>query len=75
MRTINNIRIGTADVAPDAPAHIEGVPQGNEPGALQRMPGFESRGRMTVATPARSTGINADRKGPIVPGAPTLTPA
>jgi hypothetical protein len=72
---VNNINIGEPDIAPDAAAHVAGVPQGNQLGGFERTHGLYHDGAMGKATAARSTGINPDRKGPITPKTPTLTPA
>ena len=64
------IRVGKADVKPDALAHTPGVRQGNE-GSLDKQIGHLADGR---ATAERSTGVNAGSKNPIDPRMPTLTP-
>ena len=71
MRVESNVVVGVPDVAPDKPSHTRGVRQGNAPGGYEREPGHLPDGRSTAR---RSTGINATRRDPIVPGAPNLSP-
>ena len=66
-----DVRVGKPDVSPSAPAHVAGVREGNELGSYERQPGHLPDGRSTAA---RSTGINADRRNPILPGMPSLSP-
>jgi hypothetical protein len=78
---MGDLRVGKPDTTPDAPAHIKGVRQGNEPGSLQREDGFyetgeKGAGRPTAkSTSRRSTGINPGARNPIDPNSPTLSPA
>lgn len=71
MRTISNIRVGKAKIDPSAPSHVSGVRQGNQPGSYEKQAGNLPDGRATMA---RSTGINADARGPIDPRSPVLPP-
>jgi len=82
MRTkiFANLRVGRPDVAPSRPAHVKGVREGNETGAVEQV-GFYSigpqhrRGVSDVrATGARSTGINPRAREPIDPSSPKLSP-
>lgn len=66
------INIGKADVAPDAPAHVPGINQGNAVGNYDKQPGHLPDGRRTAAA---STGINPKAHGPIDPQMPNLPPA
>jgi hypothetical protein len=66
------IRVGRPDVKPSMPAHTKGVGQGNRPGNYEKQPGHLSNGRSTAA---RSTGINAKERDPIMPDMPNLSPA
>jgi hypothetical protein len=68
---MTNIRLGKADVAPDAPAHTPGIKQGNSTGNYERQPGHLPDGR---ATAERSTGVNAKARNPIDPRMPNLSP-
>jgi len=80
MRTIANIRVGKPDTQPSKPAHTWGVRQGNRPhtligeaGALHI--GHRGAGRPTgKASVNRSTGINPEKRQPIDPSMPNLTP-
>ncbi len=72
MKTQNNIKVGKPDTKPSLPAHTKGVVEGNEPGKYEQQPGHLPQGK---ATARRSTGIDADRKNPIDPRMPNLSPA
>lgn len=65
------IKVGTPDVAPDAPAHSAGVKQGNATGNYDRQPGHRPDGKSTAR---RSTGVNASAHEPILPIMPNLSP-
>ena len=67
-----NLKIGTPDVAPDAPAHTAGIRQGNATGNYEKQDGHLPDGR---STSRRSTGINPDMANPIDPRMPNLSPA
>jgi hypothetical protein len=74
-RRVGGVEVGGADVKQDAPAHVCGVAQGNNPGCITgRQPGLHRKGDRLVATARRSTGINALAHNSIVPGAPRITP-
>lgn len=65
MEIIANIRVGKSQTTVTAPAHVEGVREGNDPGEIP-----------SPTWPAeRSTGINPERRDPIDPRSPKLTPA
>jgi hypothetical protein len=68
---MGNLRVGKADVAPDAPAHKAGVFQGNAKGNYEKQSGHHPDGRSNAA---RSTGIDAKRREPIDPRMPNLSP-
>jgi hypothetical protein len=78
---MGTIRVGKPDTTPDAPSHVRGVPQGNEPGGIEADPGIEETGetgagRPTARSTARkSTGINPEKRNPIDPNSPNLPPA
>lgn len=67
----DNVRIGDADVSPDAPAHTPGVKQGNATGNYEKQDGHLSDGRSTAR---RSTGVNPEAMNPIDPSMPNLSP-
>jgi hypothetical protein len=64
------IKVGKADVKPDAPAHTPGVNQGNA-GRHESQVGHLPDGR---STSERSTGVNAKHQNPIDPRMPNLSP-
>jgi hypothetical protein len=66
------VRIGKADVRPDAPSHVRGIKQGNSTGNYLAQPGHKPDGRSTAE---RSTGINPKARDPIDPSMPNLSPA
>jgi hypothetical protein len=66
-----DLRVGKADVDPDAPAHRAGVGQGNATGNYESMKGHHPDGRSSAE---RSTGINAKEAEPIDPRMPNLSP-
>jgi hypothetical protein len=70
-RIKHNLRIGRADVRADLPAHTPGNRQGNEPGAYEEQPGHLPDG---TSTAERSTSINPDKRNPIDPRMPNLSP-
>jgi hypothetical protein len=69
---MSRIPVGKPDVAPDAPAHVPGVRQGNEPGSYDKQPGFLKNDRSDAR---RSTGVDAKRRNPISKDMPNLSPA
>jgi len=69
---MTNIKVGKPDVAPDAPAHTPGIPQGNSRGNYEKQAGHLPDGR---ATAERSTGINPKSRDAIDPRMPNLSPA
>ncbi len=70
------IRVGKPDTKMDAPSHVPGVRQGNQPGGTEKDPGLEETGKYTARSYARkSTGINAKSRNPIDPNSPNLPPA
>ena len=68
---MKHIKTGKADTEHDAPAHVKGIHQGNEPGSYGKMAGHTEDGRSTAA---RSTGINPKAHEPIDPRMPNLSP-
>jgi hypothetical protein len=75
-KIVYNIRVGKPDVKPDAPSHVKGVREGNEPGSLEKEAGINHVDEFrTVADSRRSTGISPDMHNPIDSDMPNLTPA
>lgn len=75
-KVVYNIKVGKAQVAPDAPSHVSGVKQGNEPGGLDKQSGIRPAGPdKAVADSRRSTGVSPEAANPIDPDMPNLTPA
>jgi hypothetical protein len=70
-KVVRGISLGHPDTKPTAPAHVPGVRAGNSPGNYERSVGHLPDGRSTAA---RSTGINPDRRDPILPEMPNLSP-
>lgn len=68
----DNMRVGSPQVRTTAPAHTQGVREGNARGSYKNQKGHLADGRSTAA---RSTGINADKRNPISPDMPNLSPA
>lgn len=69
---MSDIRTGKPAVRVDQNAHTRGVRQGNHEGNLKRQPGHHPDG---TSTARRSTGISDQRRNPILPGMPNLSPA
>jgi hypothetical protein len=67
-----HLKVGKPDVRPDAPSHTPGIRMGNSTGNYRKQGGHLPDGK---ATAARSTGINASKRDPIVPQMPNLPPA
>jgi len=67
-----NLKLGKADVKPDAPAHTPGIRQGNAKGNYEKQSGHKPDGRVTAE---RSTGVNAKARNPVDPRMPNLPPA
>lgn len=65
------IKVGTPDVAPDAPSHTKGVRQGNATGNLKKQPGHHEDG---TADARRSTGVSPKKHDAILPIMPNLPP-
>ncbi len=68
----NTIKVGKPDTSPDTPAHTPGVKIGNSKGHYEKQQGHLPGG---VSTAERSTGVDAKRRNPIIPGMPNLSPA
>jgi hypothetical protein len=75
MDIVSNVIVGRADVKPQTPSHTKGVREGNQRGGLARERGLRPVGPIALATPRRSTGVNANARRPIDPRMPVLTPA
>jgi hypothetical protein len=65
------LKVGKPHVDPEKPSHTPGVKMGNALGNYEKMAGHTPDGRSTAA---RSTGIQAKRHEPILPGMPNLSP-
>ncbi|CAN5779333.1 hypothetical protein BH23ACT11_BH23ACT11_07910 [soil metagenome] len=78
---MGNIKVGKPDTKMDAPSHVPGVNQGNEPGGTEGDPGIVQAGETGAGRPSamstarKSTGINAKSRNPIHPDSPNLPPA
>jgi hypothetical protein len=71
VRTKDHLRVGHPDVKQTTPSHTPGTREGNELGGYERMSGHHDD---DTSDARRSTGIGADRKDPILPGMPNLSP-
>jgi hypothetical protein len=71
MKRVNNITIGKPDVTPSKPSHTSGIREGNKPGSYTKQSGHFADG---TSSAARSTGINAEHRNPILPSMPNLSP-
>lgn len=65
------IRVGKPDVAPDTPAHTNGVEEGNRKGAYEKQVGHKADG---TADARRSTGVSPKKHDAILPIMPNLPP-
>ncbi len=65
------IKVGKPDTTPDSPAHIDGIKRGNAPGSYAKQSGHLPD---DTSTAARSTGIDAKERDPILPQMPNLSP-
>lgn len=72
IQSVMGIRIGQAKAKPTTPTHVPGIRMGNMPGNYENSPGHLPDERSTAR---RSTGINDDRRNPILPEMPNLSPA
>ena len=78
---MGHLRVGKPDTKMDAPSHVRGVNQGNDPGGIEQDPGIEytgerGAGKPTARATARmSTSINAKKRNPIDPNMPNMPPA
>lgn len=66
------LTVGKADTTVTSPSHVAGIKQGNAPGGYKSQGGHCEDG---TSTAARSTGINAEKRNPIDPRMPNLSPA
>jgi hypothetical protein len=66
-----SIRVGRRQAKPTTPSHTPGVKEGNAKGHYEDQPGHLEGGKSTAR---RSTGINPDKRNPIDPSAPNLSP-
>ena len=67
----NGIRVGKPDVDIEAPTHVRGTGEGNEPGNYLKQGGFTPNG---TSTAQRSTGVRPAAANPIDPRSPNLSP-
>ena len=78
---MGDIRVGKPDTKMDAPSHVNGVAQGNEPGGMEGDPGIEYTGETGAGRPSsrayarKSTSIKPGSRNPINPNSPNLPPA
>ena len=78
---MGHLRVGKPDTKMDAPSHVRGINQGNDPGGIEQDPGIEytgesGAGKPTARSTARmSTSINAKKRNPIDPNMPNMPPA
>ena len=76
LKVIANVRVGRADVAPDASSHVPGVFEGNRAHPTQRHKGIlDVSPTRAEGTPRRSTGIRPKHHDVIDPAMPKLSPA
>jgi hypothetical protein len=68
---MERMRLGKPQTKTDKPTHVAGTKQGNATGNYEKQPGHLPDGRSTAR---RSTGINADKREPIDPRMPNLSP-
>jgi hypothetical protein len=64
--------VGKPDVHTASPTHVAGIREGNAEGNYKKAVGHLRDGKSKAA---RSTGINPDKRDPIDPSAPNLSPA
>ncbi len=67
----NRIAVGTPDTNLEAPSHVKGTREGNEPGSYLKQGGHLPNGKSTAE---RSTGIRPGAQNPIDPRMPNLSP-
>jgi hypothetical protein len=65
------LKLGKPQASTAKPTHVKGTVSGNSTGNYERQPGHLPDGRGTAR---RSTGINADKRDPIDPRMPNLSP-
>ncbi|MGH9107656.1 MAG: hypothetical protein ACRDZX_17865 [Acidimicrobiales bacterium] len=68
---MGRLRVGSPDVSPDTPTHVEGIEQGNEKGAYEKQVGHHEDG---TADARRSTGIRPKKHDAILKVMPNLPP-
>lgn len=66
------IKVGSPDVDVELPSHVSGIREGNGTGGYEKMKGHLADGRSTAE---RSTGVGANKRNPIDPRMPNLSPA
>jgi hypothetical protein len=66
-----NLKVGSPDTTPDAPAHTPGVNSGNSKGNYDSQAGMLPDGRRTAES---VTGVNPKAHGPIDKRMPCLPP-
>ena len=73
-KVIANVTVGKPQARPTGPSHVRGVKAGNATGNIGRESGIKETDDGARATMRRATGINPDRRKPIDPRMPVLTP-
>ena len=66
-----DVRLGKPDKGIDSPSHVKGIKSGNSTGNYEKNGGHNPDG---TSTARRSTGICADKREPIDPRMPNLSP-
>lgn len=74
MHQVANIRVGKPDTTPSKSAHVDGVKEGNRIHRA-RETGIYPVGLGARANARRSTSINPQKRNPIDPRSPNLSPA
>lgn len=75
-KIVYNVAVGKPDVKPDAPSHVKGVREGNQPGSLEKEAGIHQIDQArAIADARRSTGISPEMENPVDPAMPNLPPA
>lgn len=69
--TVHGVRVGRPQAKPTTPTHVRGIGTGHAPGSYERSRGHLPDG---TSTAERSTGIAPDRRDPIDPRMPNLSP-
>lgn len=73
-RKIANVTVGKADVSPTLMSHVAGVRRGNASRDVTEEQGTLDEGDWSFARADRSTGINPEKRNPVLPSMPNLPP-